>query len=163
MGLSAEGRLDMKRSMTWLVGLLLVSASLLMVPPTVWAEEEDDDEDVFEIRAKDLNWWYEGIPLNNNVIVLPVGTMVMYMNVDPLITASGLEGVMPHGVKIMGQGGNVIAQSPLLFQDKTTFKHKFSEPGTYDFQCIVHPFMKGKFLVFDVEQAEHTTKHALAK
>ena len=67
---------------------------------------------------------------------------------------------MPHGVKLTNQGGEVIAQSPLLFQNTTIFNHKFTDPGVYDLQCIVHPFMKAKFLVFEIEQATMIAEHA---
>jgi plastocyanin len=144
----------MSRIKGWLVISLVACAALICAAPSGWAD--DEEVTTFEIRAKDLNWWYEEISLNNNIIALPVGVTVLYTNVDPLITSAGLEGVMPHGVKISDQEGTLTAHSGLLFQEKTTFTHKFTVPGTYDFQCIVHPFMKGKFMVFDVMSAKMT-------
>lgn len=32
-------------------------------------------------------------------------------------------------------------------QDEGTFEHEFSEPGTYDYMCTIHPGMKGEIEV----------------
>ena len=86
------------------------------------------------------------------MVTLPVGTELSYLNVDPLITSTGLEGVVPHGVRITNQDSKMVVQSHLLFQEKRSFKFRFTEAGAYDLQCIVHPHMKGKFVVFNVHE-----------
>jgi plastocyanin len=148
----------MKSLKKWLGTIVLASGALFVAPPSSWAEDEYD-ADVFEIIIKDLDFLYEETSLTEQVVVLPTGMHVSWMNVDPLITSSGLEGIMPHGVKLTDEEGEVIEQSQLLFQDTTTFGHQFAKPGVYDYQCIVHPFMKGKFLVFDVQPASLTAEH----
>ena len=92
----------MKGSTKWLGALFFV----MMAAPIVWA---DDHIDVFELTIKDLAWMFEDTSLNNQIVVIPAGMEVSWMNVDPLITSSGLEGVMPHGVKLTNQGGEVIS------------------------------------------------------
>ncbi|WP_048198534.1 cupredoxin domain-containing protein [Methanocella arvoryzae] len=37
-------------------------------------------------------------------------------------------------------------ESPMLKQGET-FSHTFNMPGTYSYDCDVHPFMKGKVIV----------------
>lgn len=149
----------MKNSAKWFGGLLLFSAALLIAAPSVWAVEDDDDAFDVEITIKDMAWKFEGMSLLNKTVVLPAGTAVRWNNVDPNITTSGLDGVMPHGVRLF-KDGKMIVQSPLLFQKNTTFKYKFTDPGVYDLQCIVHPtLMKARFVVFQVQQASMTTEH----
>ena len=142
----------MRSSMVWLRGLLLISTIFGVALPSGWAADHYDG-DLFEITIMDLDFKYEGLSLTDQTIVLPAGMLVSWMNVDPLITASGLEGTMPHGVKITDTDGKIVEQSQLLFQDNTIFEHQFSHAGVYSYQCIVHPFMKGKFLVFEVQEA----------
>ena len=134
-------------------GLILMAFAFFMVASTSFAI---DTYESFEIRAKNLQWWYEDIPLSNHVVTLPVGTELSYLNVDPLITSAGLEGVVPHGVRLTNQDGKMVLQSHLLFQDKRTFKFRLTEAGAYDLQCIVHPQMKGKFVVFNVQELLQT-------
>ena len=141
----------MKSSMVWLCSLLMISTLFWVALPSGWAKDHYDG-DIFEIMIKDLDFKYEDTSLTDQTIVLPVGVLVSWMNVDPLITSSGLEGIMPHGVKIEDTNGKVVEQSKLLFQDNTIFEHEFSHAGVYSYQCIVHPFMKGKFLVFKVQE-----------
>jgi plastocyanin len=154
----------MKRFAQWL-GVGLVAGSLLVaIGGDGWAGESDE-ADIFEIIIKDLDFKYQDFSLSGRVVVLPAGITVSWMNVDPLITTSGLQGTMPHGVKITDQEGKILEQSPLLFQGVTTFEHSFDKPGVYPYQCIVHPFMKGKFQVFEVEEAStieenHAAQHA---
>ena len=38
-----------------------------------------------------------------------------------------------------------------LFMAGTTFSHKFEEAGTYNYFCMVHPWMEGIVIVKDVE------------
>lgn len=150
----------MKSSARWFGGLLFLSATLLMTAPSVLAAEDDDDTFDFEITIKDMAWKYEGMSLLNQTVVLPAGTAVRWMNIDPNFTSSGLDGVMPHGV-MLRKDGKVMVVSPVLFQKTTTFKYKFTDPGIYDLNCIVHPtLMKARFVVFQqAQQASKTTEH----
>ena len=130
-------------------GLLLIAVAFFMAAATSFAEDKYAS---FEIRAQNLAWWFEDTPLSGHAVTLPVGTELSYMNVDPLITSTGLDGVVPHGVRITNQESKIVVQSHLLFQEKRSFKFRFTEAGAYDLQCIVHPHMKGKFVVFNVHE-----------
>jgi plastocyanin len=140
----------MKNLTKWLGGPLFVTAALLAAVPGLWAEEDDE---MLEITIKDLDFKYEDTSLKDQTVVLPTGVLVSWMNVDPLITSSGLNGLMPHGVKITDREGKLIVQSPILINENSTFIHKFDSAGLYSYGCIIHPEMKGNFLVFEVKEA----------
>lgn len=140
----------MNTLMKWTGGVLMFVATQFFAVPHVLA----DDDDVFEITIKDTSFMLEGNKISDQIVVLPAGIKVSWMNVDPLITASGLEGIMPHGVMIKNPDGSVVEKSPLLFQGTTTFSYRFDKPGSYTYLCFVHPsLMKGQFLVFSAEVA----------
>jgi amicyanin len=61
-----------------------------------------------------------------------VGTTVEWTNNDPL----------PHSVTAVDKSFN----SGLIYPGKT-YRHTFTKPGTYDFYCMPHPFMKGTVVV----------------
>ena len=150
----------MKRLTRWLGGLLWLSAVLLVPVPNGWAEE---DADLFEIIIKDMDFKYENVSVTNQTVVLPAGMEMSWLNVDPLITSSGLEGLMPHFLYIKDQDGNEIAQSKILMQNNTTFNYKFTDRGIYSYGCKIHPMMKGKVLVFEVQLAAMTAEHHAAR
>jgi plastocyanin len=157
--------MKMKALKIWLGGLLGVGMVLFMIVPGGWAEEAEDEDIGFEFIIKDTSFKHEGVALKyDEVVVVPAGIVVGWLNVDPLITNSGLEGVMPHGLMIINPEGKVIKQSPLLFQGTRTFTYKFDSPGLYTFQCFVHPaLMKGKFLVFDAQLARANAQQHAAR
>jgi plastocyanin len=68
-----------------------------------------------------------------DAIEVPVGTTVTWR----------WEGDHDHNV--VGDG----FESPV--QDEGTFTHTFAEPGTSDYRCTVHPFMRGKVVVTRTE------------
>jgi plastocyanin len=149
------------KNLKWVRGLLWVGIILLIVVPSVRAQ---DDDDAFEITIKDTSFRHEGENITNQIVVVPAGIMVNWMNEDPLITSSGLEGVTPHGVMIIDPEGKLIDKSPLLYQNTRTFSHKFDKPGVYTYQCFVHPsLMKGKFLVFKAQMASMQTEQHPAR
>jgi plastocyanin len=51
------------------------------------------------------------------------------------------EGRAPHDV--VGQGFESKAQS------SGTFRHRFEQPGTYPYECTIHPGMEGSIVVGD--------------
>lgn len=66
------------------------------------------------------------------VATVPAGTEVVWRNSDPADhTVTNTDGVFGSGT--LGAGD--------------TFTHRFSEPGTYEYQCAIHPEMKGKVKV----------------
>lgn len=67
-----------------------------------------------------------------NVTTLVAGTTVTWTNNDSVShTVTGIGGKF--GSDALRQGQNFI--------------YTFSAPGTYDYQCAIHPFMKGKIVV----------------
>lgn len=148
----------------WLGGLLILGVLPLLAVPHGWAEEDDlDDENVFEITIKDIKFNFEGISISDQIVFLPSGVLVSWLNVDPNITTSGLEGIVPHGVMVKTQDDKIIEKSPLLFQGTDTFRYRFNMPGIYTYQCFVHPDkMKGKILVFASQLNLMVSEHVAA-
>ncbi|HYO60464.1 MAG TPA: plastocyanin/azurin family copper-binding protein [Actinomycetota bacterium] len=66
------------------------------------------------------------------VATVAAGTEVTWRNSDPADhTVTNLDGVF--GSETLPDGG--------------TFSHRFTEPGVYEYQCAIHPEMKGKVKV----------------
>jgi amicyanin len=65
-------------------------------------------------------------------VTIAVGQSVTWVNEDGA----------PHGI---GYGDGAQGVNPLL--PGASFSRTFGKPGTYDYVCSVHPFMKGKVLV----------------
>ena len=69
---------------------------------------------------------------NPDSITVPVGTHVVWRNFDSVPhTVTGTNGLFDSGV--MDQGEN--------------FSYTFQDPGTYDYYCMIHPYMKAKVIV----------------
>ena len=66
-------------------------------------------------------------------ITVKVGTTVTWTNNDE----------EPHTV-FSGTGG---IKSPVLASHQSTFTFTFSKPGTFDYNCTIHPFMHGTVTV----------------
>jgi plastocyanin len=63
---------------------------------------------------------------------VPVGTTVVWVNDDEEI----------HALFALDQS----FRSPGL-DEKATFEHRFTAPGTYEYRCSLHPQMKGTIVV----------------
>ena len=141
----------MKNIRKWLGGFLLVGAVLLVAISPGWAE---DDIDVLDIKIKDMDFKLDDISLKNQVLVMPSGMEMSFMNVDPLITTSGLEGLMPHFLFVNDGEGKELTRSKMMnTNEQSIFNYRFTQPGTYTYGCLIHPFMKEKLLVFEVNTA----------
>ena len=71
------------------------------------------------------------------VLTVPAGTKVTWTNEDDI----------PHlVVDIPSKNGDPLYRSPALDTDDS-FSFTFTEPGTYDFFCALHPHMVGKIVV----------------
>ena len=69
---------------------------------------------------------------NPDSITVPVGTAVVWRNFDSVPhTATSTNGLFDSGV--LDQGEN--------------FSYTFQDPGTYDYYCMIHPYMKAKVIV----------------
>jgi len=92
----------MKNIRKWLGGLVLVGGVLLVAISPGWAE---DDTASLDITINNMDFKLDDASLKDQVLMMPIGMGLSFMNVDPLITASGLEGLMPHFVYIRNGEG----------------------------------------------------------
>jgi plastocyanin len=74
----------------------------------------------------------DNFAFNPGAITTKVGTAVTWTNKDE----------EPHSV-VLGQEG----RSPTLAGNAVTFSHTFTKPGTYSYNCGIHPFMHGSVTV----------------
>ena len=66
------------------------------------------------------------------MLTVPVGTTVTWVNHDE----------EPHTVT---SGTGAFNSAGLVHDD--TFVHTFTKPGTYQYSCAIHPYMKGTLVV----------------
>ncbi|MCE2508632.1 MAG: hypothetical protein J4G04_04955 [Nitrosopumilaceae archaeon] len=72
-----------------------------------------------------------------HTVTINVGDTVLWENPDPVAhTVTSIADGAPDGMFESG-----------LFLTDTTFEVNFDEPGTYDYFCIVHPWMVGAIIV----------------
>ena len=63
---------------------------------------------------------------------IAVGTTVTWTNSDPIAhTVTATDGTFDSGILSVGQ----------------SFSHTFDEEGTFDYSCMIHPFMQGSIVV----------------
>jgi plastocyanin len=96
-----------------------------LASPAASAEPATVDGPVFRTGMRNLAF-------QNGTIEIPAGTTVEWTNHDPLahsVTADG--GTFSSG----------------LVQPGRSFRHTFTQPGSYSFHCTPHPFMKGTVVV----------------
>jgi plastocyanin len=67
-----------------------------------------------------------------SMLTVPVGTTVTWVNHDE----------EPHTVT---SGTGAFSSAGLVHDD--TFVHTFTKPGTYQYSCAIHPYMKGTLVV----------------
>jgi len=103
---------------------------------------------VIEIQIKNLEFTNseEGL-ISDHLLVIPVGVEVRWVNVDPLVMNAKETILMPHGIRVINEADEVVAESPILFKGSNVFSYRFDEEGTYDYACIIHPSLKGKIVV----------------
>lgn len=85
-----------------------------------------------------------------NILVLPLGMTVKWINKDKLSTINGDQGLMPHGIQVGNDAGEFFVASPILTQEENSFSYTFDEEGVYVYGCFIHPFLKGKVVVVDL-------------
>jgi amicyanin len=104
-------------AMTTMAGMPPSSAAAAPVGPAVAADQVSITNFAFAPAA----------------ITVKVGTTVTWTNNDE----------EPHTV-FSGAGG---IKSPVLASHQNTFSFTFSKPGTFDYNCTIHPFMHGTVTV----------------
>lgn len=109
--------------------------------------------DTIEIRIKNLEFTSAGTPqvMNNHIMIIPLGIQVKWINVDPLVTVNGEQGLMPHGIKIADSKEKVFTASPILIKEQNVFSYAFNKEGSYFYSCFIHSFMTGKIIVIDLQ------------
>lgn len=105
-----------------------------------------------EIRIKNLEFTNKGTPqiMNNQIMIIPSGIQMKWINDDPLVTVNGEQGLMPHGIKIADSSDKVFTASPILTKEQNVFSYTFNKEGTYYYSCFIHSFMTGKIIVIDL-------------
>jgi plastocyanin len=142
--------MKIKKSKTLSSLLLVFVASLLGFISLGWAEDETN---FLDIQVLNMDFKLDNSSLKDQVLVLPVGTELNFINVDPLITSSGLEGLIAHFLFINDQDGKEVARSKIMNKaEEATFHFKFARPGSYTYGCLIHFLMRGKVVVFDVQK-----------
>lgn len=142
-----------QRKIETMVGVVV--ALLALVTPGYSGEWEPQIagavQSTLELGIKNMDFTNKDSgSVTNHILIIPVGIAVRWTNMDPLITVNGDQGLMPHGIQIADSNEKVFTASPILTQQSNTFTHTFSEEGTYNYGCFIHPFMKGKILVINL-------------
>ena len=134
--------------------LVFFLAGLLGTISLGMAEEEDTT--FVDILIMNSDFKFEKASLKNQILVLPVGTELNFMNVDPNITSTGLEGLVAHYLYINDQDGKEIARSKVMNKaDQSTFQFRFTRPGFYTYGCFIHfSSMRGKVIAFEVQKTK---------
>jgi plastocyanin len=115
-----------------------------------------------EIRIQNLDFKSKaGKSVTNQTLITLAGTEVRWINIDPLMTPNGDEGLMPHMIKITdsNKGEMALTASPILTREHNRFAYTFSADGTYTYSCLIHPSLKGKVRVIDLEGKVGVTNH----
>ena len=93
-----------------------------------------------------------------NPVTIDIGDTVTWENVDTAAhtvtsgtAVQGLDGVFDSSL-LMAKMGDVVK----------TFSHTFDDAGTYDYFCMVHPWMAGSVIVADAAAAEAEAAEAEA-
>ena len=93
-----------------------------------------------------------------NPVTIDIGDTVTWENVDNAAhtvtsgsPADGPDGVFDSSLIMAPMGGDV-----------KTFSHTFADAGTYDYFCMVHPWMAGSVIVADAAAAEAEAAEAEA-
>ncbi|MBI1823989.1 MAG: hypothetical protein HYR80_07770, partial [Nitrospirae bacterium] len=114
---------------------------------------------VLDIQILNMDFKLDNASLKNEVLVLPVGTELNFINVDPNITSTGLEGLVAHFLFMNDPNGKEIARSKIMNKaDESTFHFKFDRPGVYTYGCLIHFSMRGKVFAFDFQKVSQTAE-----
>jgi plastocyanin len=74
----------------------------------------------------------ENFIFDPDAITVPAGTTVIWTNLDSAPhTVTSTSGIFDSGVMDQGE----------------SFSYTFQDPGTYDYYCLIHPYMKAKVIV----------------
>jgi nitrite reductase (NO-forming) len=78
---------------------------------------------------------------------VPVGSTVTWINEDVFDFLDGERTGQHNAVTVAAEGPSP-SSHPLL-KHAETFSHTFTEPGTYEYICSIHPYMRAMVTVYD--------------
>jgi nitrite reductase (NO-forming) len=78
---------------------------------------------------------------------VPVGSTVTWVNEDVFDFLEGERTGQHNAVTVAAEGPEPFF-SPLL-KHAETFSHTFTQPGTYEYICSIHPYMRAKVTVYE--------------
>lgn len=113
-----------------------IAGFLFLHAGTVYLSASDVNDNVITVSILKGGWQYDENPANDyspNVITVPLGATVVWTNKDDVPHTVTKDGMFDSGMLAQGD----------------SWSYTFTEPGTYEYYCIPHPWMKGKVIVSD--------------
>jgi nitrite reductase (NO-forming) len=83
-------------------------------------------------------------------ITVPVGTTVTWINQDSAghsVTEGDPNSPKPANLRVFDSSGQVVTGKVSLMGPGESWSYTFTTPGTYEYYCIVHPYMIGHITV----------------
>jgi len=83
-------------------------------------------------------------------ITVPVGTTVTWVNQDPVghtVTEGNPNSPKPASLRAFDSSGEATTGKVALIAPGESWSYTFNTPGTYQYYCIVHPYMTGQITV----------------
>ena len=83
-------------------------------------------------------------------ITVPVGTTVTWINQDDVghtVTEGDPNSPKPANLRVFDSSGEALTGRVALIGPGQSWSYTFTTPGTYEYYCIVHPYMVGQITV----------------
>jgi len=83
-------------------------------------------------------------------VTVTVGTTVTWVNKDQIghtVTEGDPEAAKPAAQRFFDSSNEATTGKPVVIQPGESWSFTFTQPGTYDYYCIPHPYMKGHITV----------------
>jgi nitrite reductase (NO-forming) len=92
----------------------------------------------------------ENFAYNPADITVPVGTTVTWVNQDSVghtVTEGDPNSPKPANLRVFDSSGEALTGKVALIGPGQSWNYTFTTPGTYEYYCIVHPYMIGQVTV----------------
>lgn len=92
----------------------------------------------------------ENFAYNPADITVPVGTTVTWVNQDAVghtVTEGDPNSPKPANIRVFDSSGEALTGKVALIGPGQSWSYTFTTPGTYEYYCIVHPYMIGQITV----------------
>ena len=89
-------------------------------------------------------------------ITVPVGTTVTWINQDDVghtVTEGDPNSPKPTNLRVFDSSGEALTGRVALIGPGQSWSYTFTTPGTYEYYCIVHPYMIGQITVTSTSSA----------